>query len=228
MKAAISSVRRLGATRSSMIELASSSRAFGSSSASMPASESGCSGSRAVADHERLGLQRAPLACGAGRCGRRTAPAAPPRPARGPGARCRARKSAAHGSFGTWRAPNWTIRISGSPKLSAIISGVKASAQAEQRAVEHRHLDHHAAQPLGRERRRLERGVGAERGAHHDRLLDLEVVEQRDRLLPEGRHRVAGGVARPVGARRGRAGRARPRGCRARPGCGRAARACAG
>ena len=40
------------------------------------------------------------------------------------------RKSASHGSFGTWRAPNWTTRISGSPKLSAIISGVNASAQA--------------------------------------------------------------------------------------------------
>ena len=40
------------------------------------------------------------------------------------------RKSAAHGSGGTCRAPNCTIRINGSPKLSAIISGVKASAHA--------------------------------------------------------------------------------------------------
>ena len=40
------------------------------------------------------------------------------------------RKSTAHGSRGTRRAPTCTVRISGSPKLSAIISGVNASAQA--------------------------------------------------------------------------------------------------
>ena len=38
--------------------------------------------------------------------------------------------SAAHGSFGTRFAPAWTTRISGSPKLSATISGVNASAHA--------------------------------------------------------------------------------------------------
>ena len=40
------------------------------------------------------------------------------------------RKSSAHGSRGISRAPAWTTRIIGSPKLSAIISGVNASAHA--------------------------------------------------------------------------------------------------
>ena len=38
--------------------------------------------------------------------------------------------SSSHGSRGTLRAPNCTSRISGSPTLSATISGVNASAQA--------------------------------------------------------------------------------------------------
>ena len=70
----------------------------------------------------------------------------------------------------------------------------------QQRAVEHRHLDHHAAQAVGRERGRLERRVGAQRRPQHDGLLDLEVVEQRDRLLPEEGHRVALRVERAVRA----------------------------
>ena len=46
----------------------------------------------------------------------------------------------------------------------------------------------------------LERRVGAQRGPEHHGLLDLEVVEQRDRLLPEEGHRVALGVPRAVRA----------------------------
>jgi hypothetical protein len=68
-----------------------------------------------------------------------------------------------------------------------------------QRVVEHRHLDHHPAQALRGERRDLERGVGPERGAHHDRLRDVEVVQQRDDVAPELGHRVAPHVRRPVG-----------------------------
>jgi hypothetical protein len=69
----------------------------------------------------------------------------------------------------------------------------------QQRVVEHRHLDHHAAQPLRGERGALQRGVGAQRRAEHDRLVDLHVVEQRDHLGAERRHRVAPHVGRPVG-----------------------------
>ena len=68
----------------------------------------------------------------------------------------------------------------------------------QQRVVEHRHLDHHPAQPLGVRRRDLERGVRAERRAHYGRLLELQVVQQRDYLLCEELHRVAPHVARAV------------------------------
>ena len=61
MKSAISPVRRSGASRSSTIELATSSRALGSSSASVPASLNGCTRIAAVPDHER----RRCAACGA-------------------------------------------------------------------------------------------------------------------------------------------------------------------
>ena len=59
--AAISSVSRSGARRSSMIEFAFSRRPFGSSSASIPASENGWIDVVPVADHERRRLERAPL-----------------------------------------------------------------------------------------------------------------------------------------------------------------------
>jgi hypothetical protein len=71
---------------------------------------------------------------------------------------------------------------------------------AEQRVVEHGHLDHHPTQALGRQRRRLERRVRAERGAEDDRLVDLQVIEQRDHLRPEGGHGVAPHVRRAVRA----------------------------
>ena len=70
----------------------------------------------------------------------------------------------------------------------------------EQRVVEHRHLDHHPAQPLGRERRDLERRVRAERRAADDGLVDAEVVEQRDDVLGEEAHPVAPHVRRAVRA----------------------------
>jgi hypothetical protein len=69
---------------------------------------------------------------------------------------------------------------------------------AEQRVVEHGHLDQHPAHALGRRDRRLECGVGAQRGAADHGLLDLDVIEQRDRLPPEPRHGVVRHLGRAV------------------------------
>ena len=111
------------------------------------------------------GLDPAALAAVAARCGRRTGPGARRRPAPGPGARCRARCRAATAAAAPARAPAWTSahhRLAEAQRDHQRREGERA---AEQRVVEHRHLDHHAAQPLGRQRGRLERGVGAQRGA---------------------------------------------------------------
>ena len=69
-----------------------------------------------------------------------------------------------------------------------------------QGVVEHRHLDEEALDPLGMANRQLERDVGAERGAADDRPLQAEVVEQREDLLGEQRHRVEPQVVGLVGA----------------------------
>jgi len=70
----------------------------------------------------------------------------------------------------------------------------------QQRVVEHGHLEHHAADALRRAHRGLEARVGAQRGPAEHRLVELEVVEQRDHLLSEEGHRVAGHVLRAVRA----------------------------
>ncbi len=70
---------------------------------------------------------------------------------------------------------------------------------AEQAVVEHRHLDHQPLQSLGVGRGDLEGGVGAQRGPHHDRLLDAQVVHQGDDLASVGGHRVAPHVAGSIG-----------------------------
>ena len=57
---------------------------------------------------------------------------------------------------------------------------------AEQRVVEHGHLDQQRPGAIGIGDGELERGVGAERGAADDRALELEVVEQRRDLMAEG------------------------------------------
>ncbi len=112
-----------------MIELASSRRLFGSSSASMPASENGWTGSRRwPMTSVVVWIRRRSERCGAMRPKNR--PWSTAAPGAGSWRTVSTRMSAAHGSRGTRRAPACTARISGSPKLSAIISGVKASAQA--------------------------------------------------------------------------------------------------
>ena len=160
MKAAISSVRRLGASRSSTIELASSSRALGSSSASVPASLNGCTGSR-----------RCPITSVSVRSVRRSARCGAMRPKNSP---C---STAAPGA-GSWRTrvdeevdhPRQPRHLAGAELDRAHHRLAEAQRDhqrrereraGQQRAVEHRHLDDHAAQPLGREGGRLERGVGA-------------------------------------------------------------------
>jgi hypothetical protein len=63
-----------------------------------------------------------------------------------------------------------------------------------------RHLDHHPAQPLRGQRGHLQRHVGAQRSAPDDRLVDLQVIEQRDDLLAEEGHRVDAHVVRALRA----------------------------
>ena len=208
MKSAISSVSRSGATRSSTIELASSRRRVGQLLGEHAGVRERVHRVAAVADHERRRLACGGARCGAARCGRRTGPGARRRPAPGPGARCRRGCRPPTAAAAPASRPAWTARISGSPKLSATISGVKASAQASSAPSSTGISITMPRSRSGASDGRLERGVGAQRRAEHDRLLDLEVVEQRDHLLAEEGHRVALRVERALRARRGRAGRA--------------------
>ena len=66
------------------------------------------------------------------------------------------------------------------------------------RVVEDWHLDEHAPQSRRGRRGHLERDVRPQRGASDDRLIELQVVQQRHRLRREGRHRVAPHVPRAV------------------------------
>ena len=216
---AISSVSRSGWMRSSRIESASSSRAFG----------------HLVGEHRRRRRTGA-RGRGGGRCtsagavsvrrslraarrGRRTGPAAARRSGPGPGARGRAATSPSRQrrASGTARAPRRTSlhdRLAERQRDHQRREGERA---AEQRVVEHRHLDHHAAHALGRRGGDLERGVGAERRARDDGLARRRGGRAARR---PARRSAASSTrhmsTRAVGARRGRAGRASRRGCRAR------------
>ena len=172
----------------------------GSSSASMPASEKGCTGSRWwPSTSAGVWKVRRSLRWGAMRPKNSPCSSAPP----GPGSwRIEVEQDVAvvgkqpsrHGA----RGPREQLhhRLAERERDEQRREGERAP---QQRVVEHRHLDHHPAQPLGRHRGDLERRVGAQRGAHHDRLLDLQMVHQRDHLLAEEAHRVAPHVARAVG-----------------------------
>ena len=198
--AAISSVSRSGARRSSTIELACSSRPFGSSSASMPASENGWIMSNwwPITSVGASNVRRSSR-CGAVRPKNRPWMTA----ALGSGSwrTQSSRMSACHGSrrAGTSRAVARHEPGGRGAERQPQHQRRERDRGAEQRVVEHGHLDHHAAQALGRQRGDLERRVGAQRGAHHHRLVDLEVVEQRHHLAAELGHRVAPHVGRPVG-----------------------------
>ena len=108
MKSAISPVSRSGASRSSRIELASSRRAVRQLLGEHAGVGERVDGVAPVADHERRRLDRAPLARGAARCGRRTGPGARRRSAPGPGARCRGRCRPATAAVGHAPRAGWT------------------------------------------------------------------------------------------------------------------------
>ena len=99
---------------------------------------------------------------------------------------------------GASRAAPPSRRAIGAPKVRLDEQRGERERAAQQRVVEHGHLDQQAADALGRRGGGLERGVGAERRAAHDRLVDLEVVEQRDRLAAEGGHRVVAHLRRAI------------------------------
>ena len=156
-----------------------------------------------MADHERRRLERlADGASGAVRPNRipwRTAPL-------GPGSWAIASSTSSTVNGTTWRGTHLA------PRASALHHRLAEREREQQRGergraggdrvVEHGHLDHHPAQPLGRDRGQLERDVRSERGAADDRLVELEVVEQRQRLPGELGDRVAphlpGSVGGPV------------------------------
>ena len=212
-----------------MIELASSSRALRQLLGQHAGVGERVQRVAAVPDHERLRLQRAALRAVRGDAAEEQALQHRRARARGPGARCRggSRPPTAAPAPGVPRAGR--SRISGSPTLSATISGVKASAQASSAP---------SSTGISITMPRSRSGASAAASSavlapsevpHHDRLVDPEVVEQRDRLL---RRRPSSSSRR---RRRGRSELAVAeqverdrRGCRARRGCGRAARASAG
>ena len=128
--AAISSVRRSGAMRSSRIDSASQQPAVGQLLDEHVRVAERVDRVAAVADDQRgRGEGPADRAVRARR-GRRTGPGGRPRSARGPGGSCRGRPAAARArASGIRRVSHETARMSGSPSVSAVISGVKASAQ---------------------------------------------------------------------------------------------------
>ena len=75
--------------------------------------------------------------------------------------------------------------ISGSPTVSATISGVNATAHASSALSSTGISMHHPAQALGRGGGDFQRGVGAERRPADDGLVELEVVEQRHDVAGE-------------------------------------------
>ena len=114
---------------------------------------------------------------------------------------------------GASRARRLIMRVIGAPKVRLTSSGVKASAQPSSALSSTGISTTMPREPIRRGGGDLERHVRAERGAADDRLVEPEVVEQRDR---PARRRSASSSAtcRAAGpSRRARAGRACRRGC---------------
>ena len=133
------------------------------------------------------------------------------------------RPAAARRRAGPARAARATRRMTGSPKVSATISGVKAIAQPSSALSSTGISTTMPRTRSGASSAGLQRRVGAQRGAGDDGLVDLEVVEQRDDLLAEAAASSSASCRAGGPTGRGRAGRASPRGCRARPARARAA-----
>ena len=155
-----------------------------------------------VADHQRRRLERLARRCGRARCGRTGSPGARRRSA--PGSwdsavqpQLEQERDAARGA--PPGRPRATTFITGSPKVSANSSGVNAAAQAGIALSSTGISMIIPRSRSGAERGHLERDVGPQRGAADDRLLELEVVEQRHRLPGERGHRVAPHLPRPIG-----------------------------
>ena len=187
--------------RSSRIELACTSRASGSSATSASESLKGWTGSRwwPMTSAGAVSVRRSVL-CGAVRPKNRPCRTA----ALGPGSwrivsRARSASSGA-APDGTWRAAARDQAHDGLAEAQRDHERREGDRAAQQRVVEHRHVDDHAADALGRVHRGLERRVGPQRGPAQHGVVDLEVIEQGDHLLPEGRHRVARHVARAIRA----------------------------
>ena len=151
-KAAISPVRRSGVSRSSSSESARSRRALGSSRDQRVGVAEGVDGSRVVADDQR---RRGDRARGSSRCGA-TRPKKSPCSTAADGPGCwRTVSSSDVGDQrarprGTMRATRETRFMTGSPKVSAHDQRREGDRTAQQRVVEHRHLDDHAAHRSGR------------------------------------------------------------------------------
>ena len=91
-------------------------------------------------------------------------------------------------------------RVTGAPKVSPTRIGVKNAAQA---SIALSSTGISMTMPRTRSGAcdgDLERRVGAQRGAADHRLIELEVVHERQHLLAERAHRVAPHVARAVRA----------------------------
>ena len=155
-----------------------------------------------MADHQRRASERRAAPRAAARCGRRTGPGAPRRSAPGPGAPsragCRPATAAAAAGTSARRARERAHRrLAGGQRDHQRREGDRA---AEQRVVEHRHLDDHARAgaraPARRPRAPRWRPATCPCTTASARP---EVVEQRDDLRAERRHRVAPLVARAVG-----------------------------
>ena len=153
----------------------------------MPASENGCTGSRRWPSTSVGVWNVAPLVAV-----RRDAPEeqALQQRAAGPGfladevehhvAVVRQQRAAAPRA-----SPRASSFITGSPNVSATSSGVNASALPEQRVVEHRHLDHHPAQPLGRGEATSSAVLAPSEVPITTACSISQVVHQRDHLLAE-------------------------------------------
>ena len=200
MNSANSSVRRSGASRISKNELASIRRPLGSSRASASASENGCTGSRGW-PITRAGVSNVSRSD----CGGAVRPKNRPWMTAALGAGSWRTQSSTTSPqkgrprLGTARAPAWTIFITGSPNVSAIISGVKAIAQPSSALSSTGISMIMPRSRSGRDRGHAQRDVGAQRGAADDGVLDVEVVEQADGLRGEQLHPVDAHVARAGG-----------------------------
>ncbi len=188
-KAAISFVRRSGRTRSSTSESASISRAFGISFGEHPGVGERVDRVAAVAEDQRRRRERAALVAVRSDAAEEQALHERAARARVPGATRRASRSCSGEPAGAESRASRARRtfMTGSPKVTATSIGVNASALPSRPLSSTGISSTRPRRRSGWAEATSSAGVGAERGAHHDRLLDAEVVHQRDDLLARRR-----------------------------------------